>query len=65
MYTATFFNHFCTSGHCSFLKDPSLTFIDKINQSDLLRREEYLEEEARLRLWDHLGLDGLKSPGVL
>ena len=36
-----FFNHFCTSGHCSFLEDVSVTFIDKTDTSDLLKRKGY------------------------
>ena len=47
------FNHFCTSGHCGFLEDVSLTFIDKTDPSDQLKRE---DGEAQLRLWHHLGL---------
>ena len=43
-------NHFCASGHCSFLKDVSLTLIDKTNTSDPLKREDYL------RLWNHFAL---------
>ena len=35
------FNHFYTSDHCCFLEDVSLTFIDKIDPSDLLKREDY------------------------
>ena len=35
------FNHFCTSGHCGFLEDVSLTFIDKTDPSDPLKREDY------------------------
>ena len=35
------FNHFCTSGHCDFLEDVSLTFKDKTNPSDPLKREDY------------------------
>ena len=35
------FNHFCTSGHCDFLEDVSLTFIDKTDPSDPLKREDY------------------------
>ena len=30
-----------TSGHCGFLEDVSLTFIDKTPPSDLLKREDY------------------------
>ena len=33
------FNHFCTSGHCGFLV--SLTFIDKTDPSDPLKKEDY------------------------
>ena len=36
-----FFNHFCTSGHCGFLEGVSLTFVDKIDRSDPLKREDY------------------------
>ena len=35
------FNHFCTSGHCGFLDDVSLTFTNKTDPSDLLKREDY------------------------
>ena len=35
------FNHFCTSGHWGFLEDVSLTFIDKIDPSDPLKKEDY------------------------
>ena len=35
------FNHFCTSGHCGFLENVSLTFIDKTYPSDPLKREYY------------------------
>ena len=34
------FNHFCTVGHCGFLEDVSLTFIDKTDPSDPLKRED-------------------------
>ena len=34
------FNHFFTSGHCGFLEDVSLTFIDKTDPSDLLKRDD-------------------------
>ena len=36
-----FFNYFCTSGHCGFLEDVSLTFIDKTDPSDPLKKEDY------------------------
>ena len=35
------FNHFCTSGHAGFLDDVSITFIDKTDPSDPLKREDY------------------------
>ena len=35
------FNHFCTSGHCDFLEDVSLTLIDKTDPSDPLKRADY------------------------
>ena len=35
------FKHFCTSGYCGFLEDASLTFIDKTDPSDSLKREDY------------------------
>ena len=36
-----FFNRFGTSGHCSFLEYVSLTFIDKTDSSDPLKKEDY------------------------
>ena len=35
------FNHFCASGDCGFIENLSLTFIDKTDPSDLLKREDY------------------------
>ena len=35
------FNHFCTSGHIGFLDYISITFTDKIDPSDPLKREDY------------------------
>ena len=35
------FHHFCTSGHCNFLEDVSLTFVDKTDSSDPLKRKDY------------------------
>ena len=37
----TIFNHFCTSGHCGFLEDVSLTFIDKTDPPDPLKMVDY------------------------
>ena len=33
--------HLCTFGHCGFLEDVSLTFIDKTDPSGPLKRENY------------------------
>ena len=41
------FNHFCISGHCSLLGDVSLTFADKTNPFDPLKREEYLRSTVK------------------
>ena len=49
MYGTTFVQPFCTSGHCGFLVDVSLTSIEK-NQSHLIRLKEKTTEEAQLRL---------------
>ena len=46
------FNHFCTPGHCGFLKDVSLTFIDKTDLSDLLKREDYWRSKLKGTLSD-------------
>ena len=35
------FNYFCTSDLCSFLEDVSLTFMDKTDPSDPLKRKDY------------------------
>ena len=37
------FNYFYTSGHTGFLDDISITFIDKTDPSDPLKREDYLK----------------------
>ena len=42
------FNHFCTSGHCGFLEDVSIIFIDKTDPTDLLKCK--TTGEACLRL---------------
>ena len=34
-------NHYCSSGHAGFLDDVSITFIDKTDPSDPLKREDY------------------------
>ena len=35
------FNHFCNSGPAGFIEDISVTIIDKTDQSDPLKREDY------------------------
>ena len=35
------FNHFCTSGHAGVLDDACVTFIDKNDPTDPLKREDY------------------------
>ena len=42
------FNHSCTSGHCGFLGDVSLTFIDKTDPSDPLKREDYWRSTRKI-----------------
>ena len=36
-----FFSHFSMAGHDGFLNDVSITFIDKTDPSDPLRREDW------------------------
>ena len=48
------FRHFSSPGHNGFLSDVSVTFIDKTNPSDPLKRENYLRET--LWLWRPMGL---------
>ena len=43
------FNHFCTSGHAGFLGNVSITFIDKTNPSDPLKREGYWQPTLKTR----------------
>ena len=47
--------HSCTSGHCGFLGNISLTFIDKTNPSDPLKREDYWR--STLKTMAPLGLN--------
>ena len=35
------YEHFCSSDHNSFISDVSVTFIDKTDPSDPLKREDY------------------------
>ena len=35
------FSHFSMAGHDEFLNDVSITFIDKTDPSDTLRKEDY------------------------
>ena len=43
------FNHFCTTGHCGFFEDVSLTFIEKTDPSDPLKREDYWRSTVKTR----------------
>ena len=38
------FNYFCTSDHCGFLEDVSLTFIDKTDPFDPLKKGRILKK---------------------
>ena len=49
------FNHFCTSGHCGFLEDVSLTYIDKTDPSDQRKREDHWR--SRLKTMASFGLN--------
>ena len=49
------FNYFCTSGYCGFLEGVSLTFIDKPDPSDPLKREDYWR--STLKTMASFGLD--------
>ena len=42
------FNHFCTSGHAGFLDDVSITFIDKTDPSNPLKREDYWRRTLKI-----------------
>ena len=44
MYARTFFRHFSTPDHNGFLNDASVTFIDKTDLSDPLKRENVWRE---------------------
>ena len=35
------FEHFASEGHCSFIEDVTVTFIDKTDSKDPNRRERY------------------------
>ena len=37
------FNNFCTSGHAGFLDNVSITFIDKTDPSNPLKKDDYLK----------------------
>ena len=41
MYATTFVSPSCTSRYCDFLVDVSITFIDKADPSDSLKKEDY------------------------
>ena len=47
MHVTTSVNYFFTSGHAGFLEDVSITFIDKTDSSDSLRREDYWRRKLK------------------
>ena len=47
--------HFCSSNHNCFISDVSVTFIDKTDPSDPLKREDYWR--STLKTMAHFGLD--------
>ena len=51
-------NHFCTSRHCGFLEDASLTFIDKTGPSDPLKRDYWI---STLKTMASFGLNNKES----
>ena len=44
------FDHFCDSDHSDFLSDVSITFIDKTDPSDPLKREDYWRRTLKTML---------------
>ena len=44
------FSHSSMAGHGGFLKDVSITFIDKTDPSDPLRREDYCRQTLKTML---------------
>ena len=44
------FSHFSMAGYDGFLKDVSITFIDKTDPSDPLRREDYCRKATEKQL---------------
>ena len=42
------FNHFCTSRYAGILDDVSITFIDKTDPSDRLKREDYWRRTLKI-----------------
>ena len=42
-----FFTHFSMAGHDGFLNDVSITFIDKTDPSDPLRKEDYSRQTLK------------------
>ena len=48
------FSHFSMAGHSRFLSNVSITFIDKTDPSDPLRREDYWRQY--LKQWSHTSL---------
>ena len=49
------FEHFSSEGHCSFLEDVTITFIDKTDPKDPNRRKHYWRH--KLKTMTHLRLN--------
>ena len=57
LHAGTSFNHFSMAGHEGFLKDVSITFIDKTDPSDHLRREDYWRQILKTRVPHGLNIE--------
>ena len=49
------YKHFCSSNHNRFISDVSVTFIDKTNPSDPLKRKDY--KRSNLKTMAQFGLN--------
>ena len=49
------YEHFCSSNHNCFISDVSVTFIDKTNPSDPLKRKDY--KRSNLKTMAQFGLN--------
>ena len=51
------FRHFSTLGRSRFLNDVSITFIDKTNPSDPLKREDYWRRTLKIMAPSRLNIE--------